>query len=105
VSYKRQPPDPELVASVTGELGELLAAMWYQGALQARVRVSPIEVEKSRGHGVEISQDTHTGAWTLIAVNHPWTWPTENEETDERQHEHDLGVHRPPHRRRGRPDG
>lgn len=87
---QRPPPDPVHIASIVGETGELLAAMWSQGLLPARVRVSHNEVQKYHGYGVEIFRDRHTSDWTLIPVNHPWTG---NEEPDhDRPTEHDLGI-------------
>lgn len=87
---QRPPPDPVLISSIIGETGELLAAMWYSSRFPARIRVAPEEVARSRGHGVEIFRDSHTGEWTLIAVNHPWVEPTDTEENDDRPREHQL---------------
>jgi len=60
--------------TIAGPLGELLASVWYQGALRSMVQVSPLEIRKSRGHGLELSRD-RDGSWLLVAVNHPWTHP------------------------------
>lgn len=78
---------PDMV--VTGWLGELLAAVWYQGVLRSQVRVSPIELWKAAGHGVEIF--TEPGGLVLVmAVNHPWVEPTMPEERDAGPAEHQL---------------
>lgn len=83
-------PSFRLVDAIAGELGELLAAVWLQGTLRTSVTVSTYELTKARGYGVEIFQDAD-GNRMLIAVNHPWTEPTEPEDTpDDRPIEHQL---------------
>lgn len=63
--------------TITGDIGELLAAVWYQGQLRSQITVTSYERRKARGHGIEILRDGN--AWTLIAVNHPWTQPPTKE--------------------------